>query len=110
MHFDSDLSGAAIVKHHDDTPPFSYHAVEVWNYDGTGRKFNAAVVDNYGGVRDFTSDGWQDGVLTWTSSPAVRPGQQFVYTRLSDTSMRVDWQASHDGTQYIVGDTLTCTK
>jgi hypothetical protein len=110
MHFDRDLNGAAIVKHHDDAPPFSYHAIEVWNFNATEGKFHNGVSDNYGGLRDFTTPGWQDGVLTWTSGPGVEPAQQFVYTRLTDTSMRVDWQASRDKTNYIVGDTLTCTK
>ena len=110
MRFESDLGGTVIVKHHDDVPPNSYHAIETWNYDAPDAHFNAAITDNYGGIRRFLSSGWRGDVLTWTSVPDVNPLQQFVYTRLSDTSMRVDWQASRDGTNYILGDTLQCTK
>ena len=109
MRFESDLGGAAIVKHHDDDPPNAYHAIEVWNYSASDARFNAGISDNFGGFRHFISDGWHDGVLTWTSAPEVGLLQKFVYTRLSDTSMRVDWQASRDGKTFIVGDTLTCT-
>ena len=55
-------------------------------------------------------DGWQGDVLTWSSAAAVTPIQEFVYTRLSGSSMRVDWQVSKAGTHYVVGDTLTCTR
>jgi hypothetical protein len=110
MHFEHDLGGAAIVKHHDDAAPNVYHAIEAWNYEATPGLFNDAVADNFGGVRIFSSDGWHGDVLTWSSAAAVNPSQQFVYTRLSQTSMRVDWQVSRDGSHYIVGDTLTCTR
>lgn len=110
VRFESDLGGAAIVKHHDDNPPNDYRAIESWNYDASDKRFNAAVADNFGGVRTFVSDGWRDNALTWTIANGAKPIQQFVYTRISDNSMRIDWQLSKDGTSYVVGDTLTCTK
>lgn len=110
MRFDADLAGNAVVKHHDDVAPSSYRAVEAWNYDATAKRYNDAISDNFGGVRLFATDGWHDGVLTWSSAAAVKPAQQFVYTRLSPTSMRVDWQVSKDGTHYSIGDTLTCER
>jgi hypothetical protein len=110
MRFESDLGGSAIVKHHDDVPPATFHAIEAWNYSAADKRFNDAIADNFGGVRIFVSDGWNGDVFTWSSAPEVKPMQQFVYTRLSSTSMRVDWQVSKDGTHYVVGDTLTCTK
>jgi hypothetical protein len=110
MRFESDLAGNAVVKHHDDLPPNAYHAIETWNYASADKRFNDAIADNYGGVRLFSTDGWHDGVLTWSSAAGVTPVQQFVYTRLSATSMRVDWQVSKDATHYTIGDTLTCTK
>jgi hypothetical protein len=110
MRFESDLGGAAVVKHHDDVPPNTFHAIEAWNYSPTDKRFNDAIADNFGGVRIFVSDGWIGDVFTWNSAPEVKPMQQFVYTRLSSTSMRVDWHVSKDGTHYVVGDTLMCTK
>jgi len=110
MRFESDLDGSAVLKHHDDVSPASYHAVEAWTYNAGQRHFAAAVTDNFGGIREFTSDGWSDGVLVWSSAPPITPAQQFVYTRLTGTSMRVDWQVAHNGPTYVVGDTLSCKK
>jgi hypothetical protein len=92
MRFESDLGGAAVLKHHDDVSPASYHAVEAWAYSANEHHFTAAVTDNFGGVREFTSDGWSNDVLTWSSAPPISPAQQFIYTRLTGTSMRVDLQ------------------
>jgi hypothetical protein len=110
MAFATDLDGKAIVKHHDDTsPPALYHAVEVWAYSATDKRFNAAIVDNFGGVRDFQSPGWSGDDFVWTSAPSVKPLQQFAYERRSPTSFTVDWRVSRNGA-YVVGDTLTCVR
>ncbi|MBV8375334.1 MAG: hypothetical protein JO302_07460, partial [Candidatus Eremiobacteraeota bacterium] len=57
MTFSGDLSGKALVKHHDDRPPSTYHAIEVWVYSDSDKRYNAAIADNFGGVREFASPG-----------------------------------------------------
>ena len=73
MRFESDLGVTILLKHHDDAQPNLYHALEAWGYSATQGRFTASVSDNFGGVRTFTSDGWQNDVLTWTSSSDVNP-------------------------------------
>jgi hypothetical protein len=109
--FTTDLNGASIVKHHDDTsPPALYHSVEMWAYSPADKRFNAAIVDNFGGVRDFTSPGWNGNRFVWTSAPSVQPLQQFAYERSSENVFTLDWRVSRDGSTYVVGDTFTCTR
>lgn len=109
MSFRYDLDKKAIVKHHDDTsPPALYHAVELWVFSASDKRFNAAIVDNFGGVRDFTSPGWDGDTLVWSSQPSVQPPQQFVYKKTPSNGFSVDWRVSRDGKTYVVGDTLTC--
>jgi hypothetical protein len=109
MRFESDLGDAALVKHHDDTsPPALYHAVELWGYSARDTRFNAAILDNFGGARRFASPGWRGDMLVWTSASDVQPTQQFVYARIDADTFRVDWQTAHVGAPYVVGDTLTC--
>ena len=103
------IDGASLVKHHDDLPPNLYHAIELWGYSPADRQFNAVIEDNFGGTRDFSSTGWTNNSITWTSKPQVVPRQEFAYTKLSDASFRLDWQVFKNG-GYVVGDTLTCTR
>lgn len=111
MRFESDLQGKVLLKYHDDTsPPALYHAIEVWTYDAKANAYNAAVVDNFGGVRDFTSPGWAGSNLVWTSGPSVKRLQQFAYTKVGSDTFTVDWRVSRDGKHYVVGDTLTCKR
>lgn len=109
MRFDIDLGGEAVLKHHDDIAPASYRAVEAWTYEPKGKQFNAAVVDNFGGTRRFSSSGWEGDTLAWTSAPEVQPAQKFIYVRKADGVLRVDWQVMRDG-NWVVGDTLTCKR
>ncbi|MBC5823546.1 MAG: hypothetical protein GIW99_09110 [Candidatus Eremiobacteraeota bacterium] len=90
IRFERDLGGAAILKHHDDGPPFSYRAAEEWVYDSAQKHFLASIVDASAGMRTFSSDGWGDGAFIWNSGSDVVPKQQFVYTKLTDDTMRVD--------------------
>jgi hypothetical protein len=110
MTFAPDLDGKTIVKHHDDTsPPALYHAIEIWTYSATDKQYHAAIVDNFGGVREFSSPGWDGNRFIWTSAPSVKPLQQFAYERRDPDSFNVDWRVSRDGA-YVIGDTLTCTR
>ena len=110
MRFESDLGGTILLKHHDDVQPALYHALETWGFDAASQQFAAGISDNFGGVRRFGSDGWHGDVFTWTSAPEIKPLQQFEYTKLPGGGVRVDWRVAKDGTTYVVGDTLACSK
>lgn len=110
LRFDSDLGGKALLKHHDDTsPPSLYHAVEAWGYDAKANRYNATILDNFGGTRLFSSEGWTKEGLAWTSATEVKPTQRFVYVRLGKDRLRVDWEVERNGA-WVVGDTLTCER
>lgn len=113
ISFEADAKLGALIKHHDDTPPNAYHALEIWVYSANDHHYNAAIADNFGGVRQFTSPGWDGDRLTWTDDSNVTPAmksQRFVYERQSPSQFKLDWQTSRDGTTYLVGDTLTCKR
>jgi hypothetical protein len=109
IRFDLDLQGKALIKHHDDTsPPAIYHALEAWGYDAKNGRYNAAILDSFGGARLFSSDGWKDGRLVWRSAPEVKPAQRFTYIRQPGKGLRIDWEVEREG-GFVVGDTLQCS-
>jgi hypothetical protein len=110
LRFESDLGGKALLKHHDDTTaPALYHAVEAWGYDAKAGRYSAAILDNFGGARIFSSAGWAGDTLLWTSAPEVKPAQRFRYVRLPTGGMRIDWEVEKQGA-VVVGDTLNCER
>lgn len=109
IRFELDLGGAAIVKHHDDVAPATYHALETWVYQADTKRYAATIADNFGGIRGFASDGWQGPVLTWQGN-AAKPSEKFVYTTISPDKMRIDWDIARDGTHFVLGDTLMCLR
>jgi hypothetical protein len=109
IRFEFDLGGKALVKHHDDTSaPALYHALEAWGYDAKNARYNATILDNFGGTRLFSSEGWKDDRLVWTSAPEVTPAQRFIYQRETPKGLRIDWEVFKDGS-FVIGDTLHCT-
>jgi len=82
VRFALDLDGKALVKHHDDTSaPALYHALEAWGFDAKNQRYNATILDSFGGARLFSSAGWKDDRLIWSSAPDVKPAQRFTYVR-----------------------------
>lgn len=110
MRYESDLKGSALIKHHDDTQPDLYHAIEAWGYDAQAKRFNATVLDNFGGARRFSSEGWNGNEMSWASAADVTPIQRFVYDRLDNQRYRVDWMVAKGDNNFVVGDTLTCQR
>jgi len=109
IRFDVDLNGKALIKHHDDTSPSAtYHALEAWGYDAKNGRYNAAILDSFGGARLFSSDGWKDGRLVWHSAPEIKPAQRFTYIREPKKGLRIDWEVEREG-NFVVGDTLQCS-
>lgn len=109
VRFDTDLAGKAMVKHHEDVAPAQYRAVETWGYDARSTRYNAVILDNFGGARIFSTEGWRDNRLAWTSAPEVKPAQRFVYTRMPRSHLRIDWEVEKEG-KLALGDTLDCSR
>jgi hypothetical protein len=108
VRFVWDDATKTLIKHHDDVPPNSYHAIEFWAAGKTG--LEARIADSFGGVRDFKSAGWVDNRLTWQNVVNTPRYERFVYTKLDPATLRIDWNVSADGVTYKTGDTLTCRK
>lgn len=110
VRFALDLDGKALVKHHDDTsPPALYHALEAWGFDAKNQRYNATILDSFGGARLFSSAGWKDGRLVWSSAPEVKPAQRFTYAREGHDGLRIDWEMEREGA-FVIGDTLHCSR
>jgi hypothetical protein len=109
LHFDWNEEAAALVKRHDDEPPNGFHAVELWASAKDGG-LRDTIADPYAGVRYYASPGWSGDTLTWTNVAEASSKDRFTYTRLKPGAMRVDWASSKDGSTFVVGDTLTCTR
>ncbi len=109
MTFSLDSGGFSLVKHHDDDPPNGYHAIELWGYSETNKRYEAALQDPYSGVREFVSNGFDGDTLAWTSASWLQPVQSFVYHRNDPQHFTVDYHVATK-TGDVVVDTLLCTR
>lgn len=110
VRFAFDLDGKVLVKHHDDTSaPALYHALEAWGFDAKSQRYNATILDSFGGARLFSSAGWAGGRLVWNSAPEVKPAQRFTYVREGHDGLRIDWEREREGA-FVLGDTLHCAR
>jgi hypothetical protein len=100
-------SGALIVRH-DDVPPNSYHALEIWTLNKTGMGARAAISDKYSGMRWFESPGWVGSTLTWTRLEDGIAAEQFAY-EFKGENLKVEWSIARNGNMTL-GDTILCRR
>lgn len=106
-----DLDGAWIAFRWDDDAPNQFHALELWGFDKTAKKFLNSIHDNFGGARLFDSPGWEEDMLTWTGdklAPASDAAQRFVIERKSNAEFVISWQVRKMGADWATGDRLSC--
>jgi hypothetical protein len=111
--FTPEAEGAWLLVHHDDLPPNQFHALEVWGFDDKAQQLAATFYDNFGGLRRFTSPGWNGQKLIWTgdTSNAQPPvTQRFVFQLDAPGQLVVTWEVKKGAADWIAGDTLTCKK
>lgn len=105
----SDLDGSWLAFRWDDNAPSVFHALELWGFDKSAHHFTNFIHDNFGGVRLFTSPGWDADTFIWTgdalaNSPA---SQRFVIERKSKDFV-ITWQVRKPQSDWATGDSLTC--
>ena len=111
MVFSVDPETGATIKHLADKPPGAYRATETWAFSKPAAMFRATISDPYSGLRWYASAGWKADVLTWDRASGVgEPSEEFIYRRLADGRMQVDWKIARSGQPLVLGDTLVCSK
>jgi hypothetical protein len=112
LHFAPDLEGAWILFRHDDKPPFNYHALAEWGWDAARKQFVMTVQDSGGGVRMFSSQGWNSKQLQWdgdTLRGTGDPSQRFTFEKLDDRHFTVSYLVRKpEGWSRI--DSSTCSR
>jgi hypothetical protein len=82
----ADLDGSWLAFRWDDKAPNRFHALELWGFDKAANHFTNFIYDNFGGVRQFNSAGWEGDTLTWTGNTLATPpalNERFVIERKS---------------------------
>ncbi len=108
--FEWNEAAHALLVHHDDTAPNSYHAIELWAASKEAGEYRNSIVDAYSGMRWFTSPGLAGTALSWTRMDQGQAKERFVYSRTGPASMTVDWLVAKDHVNLVLGDTLECQR
>ena len=107
----SDLGGSALSFRWDDNPPNRFHALELWGFDRTANHFTNFIHDNFGGVRQFNSAGWEGDTLTWTGNALATPpttNERFVLQRKSAKEFVIAYDTRKGQGDWNTIDRLTC--
>lgn len=103
----------SLINIYADKAPNRYKATSAWAV-APGGKTVAHIINNFTGLNDFTSDGWQNGKIILANT-SVRQGrgtlyQQFVFEKIDDDHFRVTYYYGFDIAKLKEGDHLVFAK
>jgi hypothetical protein len=100
VSFQPELDGQWLQYRHTDRAPNSYRALGMWGIENGTRKLVMTLNDSGGGVRTFTSEGWNDGSVIFVRTISVDPlrEERFVFKRIAEHSFHMAYEV-HAGEQ-----------
>jgi hypothetical protein len=112
LSFEPALENRWMLFHHDDRPPFSYHAISEWGWDEKGQQYVSTVQDSTGSIRLFYSHGFADSRLVWDGKALGDPAasaERFEFLRESPDIFTLSYAFQKDG-QWQAVDKSICTR
>lgn len=112
LWFEPALENKWMLFHHDDRPPFSYHALSEWGWDEKASRYVSTVQDSAGGIRAFYSPGFSDSRLVWegrTLETPTAPAERFEFTKTGPDTFTVSYSFQKDA-QWKKVDTSNCKR
>jgi len=112
VSFASELEGKWLLYRHEDRPPGRFKATALWGVDQGSGKLISVMEDNFGNARLFTSEGWKNGLVTFTRAEFLDQKinqERFRYERQSDNGFKMTYERLVDA-QWKMGDFIVCTR
>ena len=112
LSFEPALDGKWILFHHDDRPPFSYHALSEWGWDEKAQQYISVIQDSTGGIRLFYSPGFADSRLVWDGKAlenSAAPSERLEFVKNGPNTFTVSYSFQQKGEWHAV-DTSNCTR
>jgi hypothetical protein len=78
-----------------------------------GKHFTNFIYDNGGGVRLFSSSGWEGDEFVWSRTALTAPltyDERFAFERKSAKEFVVTWETRKPQADWAGGDRPTCNK
>ncbi|MGZ3765997.1 MAG: hypothetical protein ACXVA2_15110 [Mucilaginibacter sp.] len=99
----------SLINVYVDRAPNVYKATSAWSFDVPEGKFVAHTINNFTGLKEFTSEGWQNGRITISNQDHYKGGtvyQRFIYEKIDDDHFKVTYEYGRDSSKMQEGDHL----
>lgn len=103
------VDSTSLINVYADKAPNRYKATSAWGV-APGGKTVAHIINNFTGMKDFTSDGWQNGrIVLINKEPYQDKGllyQQFTFEKIDGDHFKVTYEYGFDPAKLKEGDYL----
>jgi hypothetical protein len=105
---------SCLISMYADRAPNRYKASAVFGIDSSTGKFSAQFLNNFTGLKAFTSDGWRNGkIILANEENANGKGtlyQQFIYEKIDNNHFKATYMYGMDSSRLKEGDHLIFTR
>ena len=107
------VDSTSLINIYTDKAPNRYKATSAWTLGADGNMV-AHIINNFTALKDFTSDGWQNGKIVLTNKePYQNKGllyQQFTFEKIDDDNFKVTYVYGLDPAKLKEGDHLVFSR
>jgi hypothetical protein len=108
------VDSTSLISIYADRLPFRFKSALAMDIDGASGKFIAHMINNFTGLKDFTSDGWQGGKITLANQEDQKGKgtlyQHFIYEKIDNDHFKATYLYGMDSTKLKEGDHLIFTR
>jgi len=105
---------SCLISMYADRAPNRYKASAVFGIESSTGKFSAQFLNNFTGLKDFTSDGWRDGKIVLANQEDYKGRgtlyQQFIYEKIDGDHFKATYMYGMDRSKLKEGDHLIFTR
>jgi hypothetical protein len=105
---------SCLISIYADRAPNVFRSEATFGISGSTGKFFAHFINNFTGLKDFTSDGWQDGKIILGNQEDYKGKgtlyQQFIYEKIDNDHFKATYKYGMDSTKLKEGDYLIFTR
>ena len=108
------VDSTSLISIYADRLPNRFKSALEMGTDGTSGKFIAHIINNFTGLKNFTSDGWQNGKITLANQEDQKGKgtlyQHFIYEKIDDDHFKATYLYGMDSAKLQEGDHLIFTR
>ncbi len=111
VSFSLDLDNTFMLYRHTDRLPNKFKSVAMWGIERKAKKLSMVMTDNFGSIRLFSANGWQDDEIVFADSlpisavsSSTERQERFIFKKIDADTFKMTYESNTSNAGWKLGD------